>query len=452
MVQRHARCDPDLAPGADREGLVVSSLARKRVRQLVPIPVPGRHGAHHRLRLVVLRYRKFRRLVGKAGTRACDTSSAAPSATTKAAAGRRAGSGRLQRESDTESKNVGTEGGVGTAAIGGAREIRMVVPAAAPQDTHAAGFGKPRAAVRRGPVVSVDPPAVLGPLPDVPVYVIETPRVRCEAAHGRCLRCVPLAAASVAVGPVRADLVAPMEYCFRTRARRVLPLGLARQAVFLARLLRKPRHIRLRVVPAHAYDRTIAAAPAPVVRTIAVAAPRIHASVPLLERHLVAGQREARNVYVMYRKLAEIAPPAVVQAAHAERSFRNLHHRRALTTGGQRVRERRERLAMGGSGAHGRDGTQQRGGGRSNQYLVPCGKSRKTGTLLKSGTAPCRRPGMLRPCGRHHTPTRQFSLPPNRGQKGIFAEKVEVSCDVWIHSALPTNIMGFKPSTKWRRK
>ena len=52
-------------------------------------------------------------------------------------------------------------------------------------------------------------PAILHPLPHVPVHIVQTPRICGEPTHRRCALGVPPAAATTAIGQVAADVIPP---------------------------------------------------------------------------------------------------------------------------------------------------------------------------------------------------------------------------------------------------
>jgi hypothetical protein len=81
-------------------------------------------------------------------------------------------------------------------------------------------------------VVSV--PRIFGPLPDIPVHVIETECIGLERSDRRCLLVTPLIFATTAVGVVLSNVVAPGIAGRGARTRRILKLGLREQPVIFA--------------------------------------------------------------------------------------------------------------------------------------------------------------------------------------------------------------------------
>src|SRR5262249_15284514 len=133
-------------------------------------------------------------------------------------------------------------------------------------------------------------PAILDPLPHVPMQVVKPESVGRERAN---LSRLP-SATQTANGKLRlalADRIAEGEACDGAGPRRVLPLGLAEQPVGLPGLARKPGDVLLRVVPGHADHRPPPAPPALIAWTVLAAAVR-NTAVPLGERHLEFADRE----------------------------------------------------------------------------------------------------------------------------------------------------------------
>src|SRR6516165_6127948 len=198
----------------------------------------------------------------------------------------RAGSGG-KRATDPEAKLVAPHvGAVGVAACG-AETPRIAVPGAAAEDTATAfAFFNPSRTVLRSPVV-VLVLAILDPLPDIAMHVMETECIGGERADGSRPLIVPLAAAPVAIGVPFADLVAPRIGRLRSSTRRIFPFCLGEQPISLAGHPGEPGHIRLGVVPAHPNDRLSASSPATITGPVFVrAAADRDARVPIGERHL----------------------------------------------------------------------------------------------------------------------------------------------------------------------
>ena len=180
----------------------------------------------------------------------------------------------------------------------------------------------PSAAVSwRSRIVGV--PAVLHPLPHIPMHVVQAPRIRGETAHWHSLPVVPSTATSITVGATDAYLVPPAIRGLRTSSRRVLPLRLAQQPIRLLRLPRQPLHKALGIVPVHVDHWALTPPPAAI--TCNVLAPWTAAvartGIPLREGHLILAHRKGRS----YRHLVLLALPA-----HPVRARRHHHHLRTL--------------------------------------------------------------------------------------------------------------------------
>src|SRR4026209_2059471 len=159
-----------------------------------------------------------------------------------------AGYRRLQRSGNSEARVFDTDTASGGVAVGGAEELGVVVPGPAAEDAETAVARCHRSAVRRRARIAVLV-AVLDPLPDVAVHIVETEGVAGERPHvERLLAIEALRAAAVfeigivvrllvvdrgARGKRRVRVGSP-----RHAARRVLPFRLRHQSVGLARLLR----------------------------------------------------------------------------------------------------------------------------------------------------------------------------------------------------------------------
>lgn len=76
-------------------------------------------------------------------------------------------------------------------------------------------------------------PAVLDPLADVAVHIVETERIRPKRSNRRRLLIVPRAAAAIAVCSSNADLIAPGEVRLALCARGIFPLGLRQETIFV---------------------------------------------------------------------------------------------------------------------------------------------------------------------------------------------------------------------------
>ena len=147
-------------------------------------------------------------------------------------------------------------------AVRGAKEPRSVVPGPAAQNALAAlSARRPCAPVRRSPQIAVVP-AVLNPLPDIPVHVVQTKPVRRKRAHRNCLVPIdPLAARAIGAVPVivrliRRDRRAEVKRARRPRACRIFPFRLRSTSRYcFPRLSRQPPDIGSRVLPAHIESR-----------------------------------------------------------------------------------------------------------------------------------------------------------------------------------------------------
>ena len=80
-------------------------------------------------------------------------------------------------------------------------------------------YGPSSAVLRRARVVHI--PAVFRPLPDITQHIGETKRTERKAADRRGLFPVPLTAATIAIGSIIADRIAPPSRCARASARSV---------------------------------------------------------------------------------------------------------------------------------------------------------------------------------------------------------------------------------------
>src|SRR5262249_11271751 len=134
-----------------------------------------------------------------------------------------------------------------------------VEPGAATKDTHFAITTGPSRTVGGRSIVGIVI-AILDPLEDVAVHLIETPRVRLEGVDRECpaLRVAEAVVVCLAGG----DRGAPPEGRGRPSTRDLFALGFAQQPVGLAGLARQPGHVGLRVVPAYTSYRPSVATPA----------------------------------------------------------------------------------------------------------------------------------------------------------------------------------------------
>src|SRR5262249_14077720 len=121
-------------------------------------------------------------------------------------------------------------------------------------------------------------PAILHPLGDIALRVVKSESVRPEGSDRPGLP-QRRREAVLAIRIVVADLTAPPERRRRSGARGVFPLGLRRQPIAFAGLLRQPGHEGLRVVPADVDHRALPASPTAIIGAI-LAAARADARIP----------------------------------------------------------------------------------------------------------------------------------------------------------------------------
>src|SRR5262249_28145243 len=135
--------------------------------------------------------------------------------------------------------------------------------------------------------------AVLHPLPDVAVHVMQAKGIRSKGA-GRCrLDVVPLTAATVAIGHhliIAANVLTPGKNGFASSSARVLRFGLGKQAVSFASQSGKPNCILLGFAPGEVNHRPSTASPAAV--RYLIASTMSDARIPLVEGYLELGHRE----------------------------------------------------------------------------------------------------------------------------------------------------------------
>ena len=237
----------------------------------------------------------------------------------------------IQRPGNSETGDVVPASGGVPEAKRGTHGPRDVVPrAATPHPATTIRSARPRAPIRWRPCVAVVI-AVLYQLPYIPVYVVQSKRVRRKRTHRRRLS-IPAAPASVTVRSVAANSVPPVIARLRPRSRHVLPLRLAQQPISLTRLPRQPPHVFPRILPAHVDDRTGPPSPAPVsgiVSTSAAPATRI----PLTKRHLVHPHRYRLSYRHSVHRSFIIAPPFLTRrTAHHETPRTHNHQLRTPLT------------------------------------------------------------------------------------------------------------------------
>src|SRR5258708_124226 len=139
---------------------------------------------------------------------------------------RRDRASRIKRPCDTEAHIVVVVIWGGGGAV--RRADLIVDPRSAAGDPAAAFFPDPCGAVCRGAGVATVV-AILHPLPDVAMHVVETKRIGLERSNRGGLPGVPFAAAAKAIGVALADLVAPRVGRGGAGARRVFPFGFGEQ-------------------------------------------------------------------------------------------------------------------------------------------------------------------------------------------------------------------------------
>src|SRR4029079_8621587 len=103
----------------------------------------------------------------------------------------------LQRPGNSKARVFDADPASGGVAVGGAEELGIVVPGSTAQDAESAVAGGPGSAVRRRARIAALV-AVLDPLPDVAVHIVETEGVAGERPHvERLLAVEALRAAAV---------------------------------------------------------------------------------------------------------------------------------------------------------------------------------------------------------------------------------------------------------------
>src|SRR5665213_873362 len=203
--------------------------------------------------------------------------------------GSRAARSLRQVPHDAETIGVVADVKVVAEASRGADVARLAGEVAAAQDAQlAVARGPSDRLLGRAAIVVV--PAILDPFGGVAGGVVEPETVRPERAGGDGFW-GGRAAARFALRVARADLAAPPERRFGSRARRIFPFGLAGQSVSLSGLLRQPGEVEFGIVPAHIDHRPLAAAPAVIVGPV-LAGAGIGAPIPFGERHLAAADGE----------------------------------------------------------------------------------------------------------------------------------------------------------------
>ena len=113
---------------------------------------------------------------------------------------------RVLGQTEAEIEVAARAGVPGT--IGGMQEPRSVMPGTAPNHSQAAVTTHPGAAIRRGTYVTAVP-AILYPLPHIAMHVLQAPSVGRKTPYRRSPVTTPATAATIAIGPVATDAVAP---------------------------------------------------------------------------------------------------------------------------------------------------------------------------------------------------------------------------------------------------
>jgi hypothetical protein len=173
--------------------------------------------------------------------------------------------------------------GVYPEAIGRAEVVWIAEPGTATDDVIAAIAAvsrQPRRAIRWRAIETVVD-AIFSPLKDVTHHVVEAEAVRRERADRGRLFGIPLAATTIAVGVILADVVAPWISCRGSGTGRILIFGFGQQAIGFAGDFRKPSNVLLRVVLVHIDHRLQPATPAGIVRRVIIATTGGDAGVPI---------------------------------------------------------------------------------------------------------------------------------------------------------------------------
>jgi hypothetical protein len=183
--------------------------------------------------------------------------------------------------------------GLVPAAVRRAQVARFVVPGAAAHHAAAAIAAGPGAAVIWRPLVVVVP-AVLDPLPDIAMHVVEAPLVGRVRADLDGLSDI-LAEVGVVVRDPGANVISRC----RSGPAGIFPLGLAEEAIAMAGLAAQPTQIALDVVPTYIDDGSFAPALAFVGRLVGFYVPGVvpgiifGEAVPLFEGHRITSHGEA---------------------------------------------------------------------------------------------------------------------------------------------------------------
>ncbi len=125
------------------------------------------------------------------------------------------------------------------AAVRGTDAPRPVEPGPAAKNVTTAVARRPSLSLARRPNIALVP-AILDPLPDKSVHVVQIESICPELADGRRLPTVPSAAATVAVCLVATYVIASRVVRRRPGAGDVLPFRLRQQTVKLIRLAAQP--------------------------------------------------------------------------------------------------------------------------------------------------------------------------------------------------------------------
>jgi hypothetical protein len=132
-------------------------------------------------------------------------------------------------------------------------------------------------------------PAILGPLPDVAVDVVQTPGIWFKAVHGhRPLAILTIFVTSnsggqLEIGLIWSDLRAPPKRGRCTSPCHIFALCFRQEPVGIARFFRQPLDVGQCIIPANIYNRLLAPTPALVIRVVTIAATAQDAGVPFRE-------------------------------------------------------------------------------------------------------------------------------------------------------------------------
>src|ERR1700738_3074807 len=231
-----------------------------------------------------------------------------------------------KRAADPEALDVAVVGGKVPVASGRAEIRRIAIPGTAADDTPSAIYTPdPRRAVLRGALIIIVI-AILDPLPNVAVHVIEPEPICPERADRGGLPVIPFTATVVAVRVVPADLVAPRVRRWRSATRRVFELALGEQPVRLTGHAREPCDVAPGIIPGDVDD-WLPAPPQAGVAHARIAIAVRHAGVPVIERHVEPGDCKGLGEYdLVLRSFIAIATLLAGWRPHDELAVRNDDH------------------------------------------------------------------------------------------------------------------------------